>query len=135
MGAARLGRTATRGLVGLLVLAISWTPWALVWGDDLHRALDFDQAAGDGQALGTALGTDPDRLAPFEQPDDYRVYFPGAETGTITDWTVLYGNPAALEAAGLQTQQDLVDTPYAEPPPPARPTRPCWSRSTDRAPT
>ncbi|MCK7582166.1 MAG: hypothetical protein MZV65_45575 [Chromatiales bacterium] len=52
-----------------------------MWGDDLHRALDFDQAAGDGQALGSTLGTDPDRLAPFEQPDDYRVYFPGAETG------------------------------------------------------
>ncbi|MBK1656388.1 hypothetical protein CKO29_17090, partial [Allochromatium vinosum] len=80
MGAARPGRTVTRGLVGLLVLAISWTPWALVWGDDLHRVLDFDQAADDGQALGSTLGTDPDRLAPFEQPDDYRVYFPGAET-------------------------------------------------------
>lgn len=101
-------------LVGILTLAISWTPWALVWGDDLHRALDFDQAAGDGQALGRALGTDPDRLAPFEQPDDYRVYFPGAETGTVTDWSALYGNPAALEATGLQTQQDLVDTPYAD---------------------
>ena len=53
-------------------------------------------------------------LAPFEQPDNYRVCFPGAETGTVTDWSSLYGNPAALEAAGLQTQQDLVETPYSD---------------------
>ncbi|WP_242470761.1 conjugal transfer protein TraN [Thiocystis violacea] len=107
-------RTGTRWLVWILVLAIVWTPWALVWGDDLRRALDFDQAATDGQGLGSQLGSDPTRLAPFDQPDDYRVYFPGAEAGAVTDWSALYGNPIALEAAGLQTQQTLVDTPYAE---------------------
>ncbi|AFL73498.1 conjugal transfer protein TraN [Thiocystis violascens] len=109
-----LRRIGARSLVWLLIFSIVWTPWALVWGDDLRRALDFDQAATDGQDLGTALGSDPVLLAPFDQPDDYRIYFLGAEAGDVTDWSVLYGNPEALEAAGLQTQQDLVDTPYAD---------------------
>ncbi|WP_342450225.1 conjugal transfer protein TraN [Thiorhodococcus minor] len=103
-----------RGLVGLLTIAIVWTPWALVWGDGLRRALDFDQAATDGQGFGTQLGRDPELLARFDQPADYRVYFPGADQGEATDWSALYGNPSALETAGLQRQQDLVDTPYAE---------------------
>ncbi|WP_295402596.1 conjugal transfer protein TraN [uncultured Thiocystis sp.] len=102
-----------RLLVAMLAVAVAWTPWALVWGDELHRALDFDQSASEGQILGTTLGSDPARLAPFDHPKDFRNLFPGADQGAVTDWTALYGHPEALDAAGVKTQQERVATPFA----------------------
>ncbi|MBK1717309.1 conjugal transfer protein TraN [Thiocystis violacea] len=98
---------ARRALCGLLAITVAWTPWALVWGDDL-----FGSSATDGQSLGVALGSDPTRLAPFDHPEDYRTLFPGADAGDLADWTALSDDPAALPAAGVEAQQALVNTPF-----------------------
>ena len=106
---------ARRALCVLLAVAVAWTPWALTWGQDL-----FGQAARDGQAFGTTLGADPVRLTPFARPDDFRVYFPGADAGAVADWTAFSDDPAGAQAAGGQAQSDLVATPFAEASPSAQ---------------
>ncbi|MBK5966748.1 conjugal transfer protein TraN [Thiocystis minor] len=106
---------ARRALCVLLAVAVAWTPWALTWGQDL-----FGQAARDGQAFGTTLGADPVRLTPFAHPDDFRVYFPGADAGDVADWTAFSDDPAGAQAAGWQAQSDLVATPFAEASPSAQ---------------
>lgn len=46
-----------RVLVGLLCLCVAWTPWALVWADELADLGRAGQAFGQGEATGFALPT------------------------------------------------------------------------------
>lgn len=97
-------------MVGICI-ALVWTPWAQVWGDD------FMAAAGDGATTGTKLRNDVTLPAitagniQFSKAagGSMRIQdlFPGSDKGTVTDFTAAFGQHDATVNAGNNTQQAL----------------------------
>ncbi|WP_296897566.1 conjugal transfer protein TraN [Thiohalocapsa sp.] len=85
--------------VGLLCIAIAWTPWAVVWGDAVR------DAASDGRDLGTDLADAfrPDAGDAGALPTLFQEA--GGDPATFTG---LYGRDAATIGAGQQWQRDLL---------------------------
>ncbi|WP_242519295.1 conjugal transfer protein TraN [Halochromatium roseum] len=102
-----------RLIAGLLCLCVAWTPWALVWGDELADLGRAGQTFGQGQATGFALPTvDGDQLQ-FQvdgetQSVNTEELFPGASAGSAADFSALYGQPEGLTARGRAAQSTLL---------------------------
>ncbi|WP_328986278.1 conjugal transfer mating pair stabilization protein TraN [Thiorhodovibrio winogradskyi] len=106
---------AYRLLASLVSLAVAWTPWALVWGDELADLGREGQAFGaseigvfvlpqiDGGTLVFPGHGGTDALA-------IEGLFPGASAASAADFSACYGNAAGLGAQGQAVQADLLQT-------------------------
>ncbi len=103
-----------RALAAVLCLTTAWVPWALVWGDaisELGRAAQAEgQALADGVRLpevaGDTLILFPGTASPT--PIGFDALFSGANAGDVGDFTALFGDDAAVRAAGQGAQADLL---------------------------
>jgi len=105
---------AYRTIAAVLCITLSWTPWALVWADDLaaqgRAGQAFGQSAGDAYVLptldGGALHLNGGGTTQSVTTD---ALFPGASGASAADFSVFFGDDAALGARGRAVQSDLLD--------------------------
>jgi conjugal transfer mating pair stabilization protein TraN len=100
-------------IVAALCVAVAWTPWALVWADDLARQGRAGQVLGRSERAafaipelhGGALMLPADGAKESVSTEDL---FPGADAGSVTDFSALYGDDEALGFRGSAVQADLL---------------------------
>ena len=107
---------AFRLIAGAVCIAVAWTPWALIWADDLARQGRAGQAFGQSQHAAFTLPELRDGVLslPVDAatgPVTTEELFPGANAGRADDFSVLYGDDAALGARGRAVQADLLGDP------------------------
>ena len=98
-----------RVLTGLLCIALAWTPWALVWGDDFADAIDAGKETG--RAAAGALTPPTLSGETLTLPGgDLRLdaLFPGAAGGDPANFSGLYGNHHGTLIQGQQAQGALI---------------------------
>ncbi len=103
---------ARRLIVAVVSLSITWTPWALVWGDT------FLDAAQAGAAIGTqtrTTATVPNAAGGAVQfpanaggPIAIQTLFPGSNAGNGAAFGAYFGNHAATVTAGQDAQRGLL---------------------------
>ena len=101
-----------RLLVAVVSLSVSWTPWALVWGDA------FRDATQAGEAIGTqtrTTATVPNASGGAVQfpanaggPIAIQTLFPGSNAGNSAAFGAYFGNHGATVKAGQNAQRDLL---------------------------
>ncbi|WP_295391006.1 conjugal transfer protein TraN [uncultured Thiodictyon sp.] len=103
-----------RLIVAVVSLSVSWTPWALVWGDA------FRDAAQAGEAIGTqtrTTATVPNAAGGAVQfpanaggPIAIQTLFPGSNGGNSAAFGAYFGNHDATVTAGQNAQRDLLQS-------------------------
>jgi hypothetical protein len=110
----RRGAGGRRLVVALVSVAVTWTPWARVWGDA------FLDAAQSGQTVGTETRT----TAPLPRATGSTVEFPASAGGPLaidalfpgrggdsSRFSAYFGNHTATVGVGQDAQSDLVQDP------------------------
>ena len=98
-----------RVLTGLLCIALAWTPWALVWGDDFADAVDAGKETGREAAGALTLpSVSGDRLVMPGGDLRLDALFPGAAGGDPARFSGLYGNHHGTLIQGQQAQGALI---------------------------
>jgi conjugal transfer mating pair stabilization protein TraN len=107
-------RTPVRALATALSLVLAWTPTARLWADVFADTGRAGQTAG--RAIAGAIGiptVSGDVLTLFggtarETTVGIGELFPGAGAGSAADFSVLFGDSAAVVAAGQAAQASLL---------------------------
>ncbi|WP_323705345.1 conjugal transfer mating pair stabilization protein TraN [Thiorhodovibrio frisius] len=109
---ARPRSPAYRLLATVVSLAVAWTPWALVWGDELADLGREGQAFGSAQSAGFVVPELHGGALALPGHDALAIegLFPGASAGSAADFSAFYGNAAGLGAQGQAVQADLLQT-------------------------
>lgn len=100
-----------RVLVAALIVALAWTPWALVWGDDFMAAASTGQSTGTELRASTALPTVTNGSVEFPAQAGGRVrvddLFPGSAHGSQSEFSNYFGYNTATVNAGYDAQNAL----------------------------
>ena len=105
---------ACRPIAAAVAVAVAWTPWALVWADDLARQGRAGQALGESQRAAFVLPKLQDGLLRLpaggaSESLTTEELFPGAGGGDAADFGALYGDETALGVRGRTVQSELLD--------------------------
>ncbi|WP_323697046.1 conjugal transfer protein TraN [Thiorhodovibrio litoralis] len=112
---ARSRSPAFRLLASVVSLAVAWTPWALIWGDELADLGREGQAFGASQSAAFVVPQINGGTLTFPGNggnDSVTIegLFPGASAVSAEDFSAFYDNAAGLGAQGQAVQADLLQT-------------------------
>jgi conjugal transfer mating pair stabilization protein TraN len=104
-----------RLLVAVVSIALTSTPWALVWGDAFRDAAQAGQAAGTQlritATVPSATGSTVQFPANAGGPIAIETLFPGSSAANGDPFGAYFGNHTATLTAGQQAQHHLVHDP------------------------